>query len=48
MKLKAIRFPKEVSDEMVRAILDGRKSVTRRVWVIEFERISKEEALNNE
>ncbi len=31
MKLKAFRFPKEVSDEMVRAILDGRKSVTRRV-----------------
>ncbi len=36
------------NDEMVRAILDGRKSVTRRVWVIKFERISKEEALKNE
>ncbi len=32
---------------MVRAILDGRKSVTRRVWVIEFERISKEEVLKS-
>jgi len=34
--------------EEVRATLDGRKSVTRRpvkVWVIEFERVSKEEVL---
>ena len=29
--MKSIRFPPPVADEMVRAILDGRKTVTRRV-----------------
>ncbi len=29
--MKSIRFPPPVADEMVRAILEGRKTVTRRV-----------------
>lgn len=29
--MKSIRFPAPAADEMVRAILDGRKTVTRRV-----------------
>ena len=29
--VKAFRFPPQVADEMIRAILDGRKTVTRRV-----------------
>lgn len=31
MKMKPIYFPAPVADDMVRAILDGRKTVTRRV-----------------
>lgn len=30
-EMKPLRFPQPVADEMVRAILDGRKTVTRRV-----------------